>query len=111
MCGTCVILAAPTEMEGGKQGQNQKGLLTIDRSIKKTHFIYTKRTGPKNLCQLAGSRFVHRHKEKNAITVLSNLEKLELYVNNHLIAQSSNILPSNMRKRKKVQRCEDVACV
>ena len=80
--------------EGGKQGQNQKGLLTIDRSIKKDAFyLYKAYWSKESFVKLAGSRFVHRHKEKNAITVLSNLEKLELYVNNHLIAQSSNILP------------------
>lgn len=33
--------------EGGKQGQNQKGLVTIDRKIKKMHITYIKQTGQK----------------------------------------------------------------
>ena len=94
MCGNMCDFGSANRDEGGKQGQNQKGLLTIDRSIKKDAFyLYKAYWSKESFVKLAGSRFVHRHKEKNAITVLSNLEKLELYVNNHLIAQSSNILP------------------
>ena len=37
--------------EGGKQGQNQKGLLTIDRNCKKGRILFIQTYWSKNLCQ------------------------------------------------------------
>ena len=71
--------------EGGKQGQNQKGLVTIDRKIKKdAYYLYKANWSKESFVKLAGSRFVNRHQEENTITVLSNLKKLEVYVNGKL---------------------------
>ena len=43
--------------------------------------------------KLAGSRFVHRHQEKNDVTVLSNLTKLELALNGAVVAVCSDVQP------------------
>ena len=80
--------------EGGKQGQNQKGLVTIDRKIKKDAFYLYKAYWSENpFVKLAGSRFVNRHKEKNTITVLTNLKKLELLVNGESVAKTETVNP------------------
>lgn len=80
--------------EGGKQGQNQKGLVTIDRKIKKDAFYLYKAYWSENpFVKLAGSRFVNRHKEENTITVLSNLKKLELLVNDKSTAKTEIVNP------------------
>lgn len=80
--------------EGGKQGQNQKGLVTIDRKIKKDAFyLYKAYWSETPFVKLAGSRFVNRHKEKNTITVLTNLKKLELLVNGESVARTETVNP------------------
>ena len=80
--------------EGGKQGQNQKGLVTIDRKIKKDAFyLYKAYWSETPFVKLAGSRFVNRHKEKNTITVLTNLKKLELLVNGESVAKTETVNP------------------
>mgnify|MGYP000647613440 CR=1 FL=1 len=43
--------AADGRDEGGKHGENQKGLVTIDRRLKRMRFIYIRQLGiRKNLC-------------------------------------------------------------
>lgn len=80
--------------EGGKQGQNQKGLVTIDRKIKKDAFyLYKAYWSEPPFVKLGGSRFINRHKEENTITVLSNLKKLELLVNDESVAKTENVNP------------------
>lgn len=80
--------------EGGKQGQNQKGLVTIDRKIKKDAFYLYKAYWSKEcFVKLAGSRFLNRHLEENTITVLSNVNRLCLYVNGELIAETADVNP------------------
>lgn len=80
--------------EGGKQGQNQKGLVTIDRKLKKDAFyLYKAYWSKEPFVKLAGSRFVNRHREENTITVLSNLSRLELFVNGQLTAKTEQVKP------------------
>lgn len=80
--------------EGGKQGQNQKGMVTIDRKIKKDAFyLYKAYWSETPFVKLAGSRFINRHKEKNTITVLTNLKKLELLVNGESVAKTETVNP------------------
>lgn len=80
--------------EGGKEGQNQKGLITIDRKLKKDAFyLYKAYWSRERFVKLASSRFVNRHKEENDIIVLSNAEKLALYVNGALVKESAQIQP------------------
>lgn len=59
--------------------------MTIDRKIKKdAYYLYKANWSKESFVKLAGSRFVNRHQEENTITVLSNLKKLEVYVNGML---------------------------
>lgn len=80
--------------EGGKTGQNQKGLVTIDRALKKDAFyLYKAYWSGETFVKLASSRFVNRHRERNDIVVLSNAEKLSLYVNGKLLRQTDAVQP------------------
>jgi len=74
--------------EGGVKGKNQKGLVTIDRKIKKDSFYLCKAYWSKeHFVKLAGSRFVNRHEELNDIIVLSNVKHIKLYVNNEFVSE------------------------
>ena len=80
--------------EGGKKGQNMKGLVTMDRRLKKDAFyLYKAYWSEEPFVKLAGSRFVNRHEEANTITVLSNLSNLQLFVNNVLVEQMDHTEP------------------
>lgn len=66
--------------EGGDTGKNLKGLITIDRKIKKDAFyLYKANWSNIPFVHLAGKRFVNRHEALNEVVVLSNLEKVVLY--------------------------------
>jgi beta-galactosidase len=80
--------------EGGKKGQNQKGLISIDRTLKKDAFYLYKAYWSKcPFVKLAGSRFMNRHKESNEIIVFSNLPKVILKRNGGLVEESNGDLP------------------
>lgn len=74
--------------EGGKPGQNQKGLVTIDRKVKKDAFyLYKASWSAEKTVYLAGKRFRNRTGETTDITVLSNAQTLELSVNGKVYAR------------------------
>ncbi len=80
--------------EGGNKGKNQKGLVTIDRKIKKDAFyLYKAHWSKEPFVRLAGSRFTNRHKALNNIVVLSNLNRIKLYINNEFINEINNDEP------------------
>lgn len=80
--------------EGGRMGQNQKGLVTIDRELKKDAFyLYKAYWSKEKFVYLASRRFVNRHLEENDIIILSNLESLTLYVNGVQAAKAEQVLP------------------
>lgn len=80
--------------EGGKKGRNQKGLVTIDRKIKKDAFYLCKAYWSKELfVKLAGSRFINRHEELNNIVVLSNVDNIKLYVNDKMVDEINDNEP------------------
>lgn len=88
--------------EGGTRGKNQKGLVTIDRKLKKDSFYLCKAYWSKeHFVKLAGSRFINRHKELNTIVVLSNVEHIKLYVNNEFISEIISEEP--MKKFKDIK--------
>ena len=73
--------AADGREEGGKPGQNQKGLVTFDRKIKKDAFyIYKAYLSDEPFVHLCGSRYVDRTESETEIKVYSNQEMVELYV-------------------------------
>lgn len=74
--------------EGGVKGKNQKGLITIDRKLKKDSFYLCKAYWSKKpFVKLAGSRFINRHKKENDITILTNTDYVKLYVNKELVGE------------------------
>lgn len=74
--------AADGRDEGGKHGENQKGLVTFDRKIRKDAFYAYKavwnRTEP--FVHLCGKRYVNRESEVTKIKVYSNLPVVRLTV-------------------------------
>jgi beta-galactosidase len=80
--------------EGGEKGRNQKGLVTIDRKLKKDAFYLCKAYWSKeSFAKLAGSRFVNRHEELNDIVVLSDLSHIKLYVNGQFVSEINESQP------------------
>ena len=67
--------------EGGKPGQNQKGLITFDRKIKKDAFyIYKAYLSNEPFVHLCGRRYAQRMEETTEIKVYSNQQSVTLYV-------------------------------
>lgn len=73
--------AADGRDEGGKKGQNQKGLVTFDRKTKKDAFyVYKAYLSKEPFVHICGRRFVERTGEKTKIKVYSNLENVTLFI-------------------------------
>ncbi len=72
--------------EGGKHGENQKGLVTFDRSLKKDAFYLYKAAWNKKepFVHLCGSRYVDRPEDVTQVKVYSNQSKVELYLDGTL---------------------------
>ncbi len=74
--------AADGRDEGGKHGENQKGLVTFDRKLKKDAFYLYKaawnRTDP--FVHLCGSRYVDRTEDTTEVKVYSNQDQVCLTV-------------------------------
>lgn len=78
--------AADGREEGGKPGQNQKGLVTFDRKIKKDAFyIYKAYLSDEPFVHLCGSRYVDRTEAETEIKVYSNQTTVELYVDGNKV--------------------------
>lgn len=68
--------------EGGVKGRNNKGLVTIDRKIKKDSFwIYKAYWSDEKFVHITGERFVDRPTGLQEIKVYSNCGKVKLSVN------------------------------
>ncbi len=67
--------------EGGRDGQNQKGLVSFDRKIKKDAFyLYKAYWSDEKFIHVCGSRYVKRPEEMTKVKVYSNLDEVSLYV-------------------------------
>ena len=68
--------------EGGVQGRNNKGLVTIDRKIKKDSFyLYKAYWSDESFVHITSKRFAIRCAEKINIKIYSNMPKVRLFVN------------------------------
>ena len=68
--------------EGGVTGRNNKGLVTIDRKIKKDAFwLYKAYWSDEKFVHITGERFVDRPLGEQEIKVYSNCDKIKLTVN------------------------------
>ena len=73
---------ADARNEGGENGQNHKGLVTIDRKYKKDSFYaYKAWLSDEPFVHLCGKRYVDRVEDVTKVTVYSNQPKVELFAN------------------------------
>lgn len=73
---------ADARNEGGENGQNHKGLMTIDRKYKKDAFYaYKAWLSDEPFVHICGKRYVDRVEEITKVTVYSNLPEVELFAN------------------------------
>ena len=86
---------ADARAEGGENGQNHKGLITIDRKYKKdAFFAYKAWLNPEPMVHLCGKRYVDRVEDVTKVTVYSNCESVELFANGESLGvQKHNGLP------------------
>jgi len=81
---------ADARSEGGENGQNHKGLVTIDRKYKKDAFYaYKAWLSDDPFVHLCGKRYVDRVEDVTKVTVYSNLPEVELFVNGESIGKKS----------------------
>lgn len=67
--------------EGGKPGQNQKGLVTFDRKTKKDAFyLYKAYLSSQPFVHICGGRYVDRPEAETEVKVYSNQPSVTLYV-------------------------------
>ncbi len=73
---------ADARAEGGENGQNHKGLVTIDRKYKKDAFYaYKAWWSNEPFVHICGKRYVDRVEDITRVTVYSNLPQMELLAN------------------------------
>ncbi len=73
---------ADARNEGGENGQNHKGLVTIDRKYKKDSFYaYKAWLSDEPFVHLCGKRYVNRVEDVTKVTVYSNQPEVELFAN------------------------------
>ena len=84
---------ADARSEGGENGQNHKGLVTMDRKYKKDSFYAYKAwlRSPEDepFVHICGKRYVERVEDVTKVTVYSNLPEVELFVNGESIGTKS----------------------
>ena len=73
---------ADARAEGGENGQNHKGLVTMDRKYKKDSFYaYKAWLSNDPFVHLCSKRYVDRVEDVTKVTVYSNLPEVELFAN------------------------------
>ncbi|MDD6840200.1 MAG: glycoside hydrolase family 2 TIM barrel-domain containing protein [Spirochaetales bacterium] len=72
--------------EGGENGQNHKGLVTIDRKYKKDSFYaYKAWLSEEKFVHICSKRYVDRVENPTLIKVYSNMPEVSLFVNGELL--------------------------
>ena len=80
-CWNMFDFGADGRDEGGKPGQNQKGLVTFDRKLKKDAFyIYKAYLSGEPFVHLCGRRYVERPEAETSVKVYSNQPAVTLLV-------------------------------
>jgi beta-galactosidase len=84
---------ADARAEGGENGQNHKGLVTMDRKYKKDSFYAYKAwlRSPEDapFVHICSKRYVDRVEDVTKVTVYSNLPEVELFVNGESVGKKS----------------------
>ena len=85
---------ADARAEGGENGQNHKGLVTMDRKYKKDSFYAYKAwlVSPEDdpFVHVCSKRYVDRVEDVTKVTVYSNLPEVELFVNGESIGKKTS---------------------
>ena len=85
---------ADARAEGGENGQNHKGLVTMDRKYKKDSFYAYKAwlVSPEvdPFVHLCSKRYVDRVEDSTKVTVYSNLPEVELFVNGESVGKKES---------------------
>ncbi len=82
---------ADARSEGGENGQNHKGLVTMDRKYKKDAFYaYKAWLSDEPFVHLCGKRYIDRVEGVTKVTVYSNLPEVELFVNGESIGKKTS---------------------
>lgn len=86
-CWNMFDFGADGRDEGGKPGQNQKGLVTFDRKTRKDAFyIYKAYLSDKPFVHICGKRYINRCEKETEIKVYSNQPEVTLYLDDEKIA-------------------------
>ena len=81
---------ADAREEGGEPGQNHKGLVTMDRSYKKDAFYaYKAWLSNDPFVHICGKRYVDRTEDTTRVTIYSNYDEVELFVNGESLGKKS----------------------
>ena len=81
-CWNMFDFGADNRAEGGENGQNHKGLVTIDRKYKKDAFYaYKAWLSDDPFVHICGKRYVDRVEDVTKVTVYSNQPEVELFAN------------------------------
>ncbi len=81
---------ADARSEGGENGQNHKGLVTMDRKYKKDSFYaYKAWLSDEPFVHICGKRYVDRTEDVTRVTVYSNLPEVELFANGESLGKKT----------------------
>ena len=84
--------AADGRAEGGENGQNHKGLITMDRKYKKDSFYaYKAWLSDEPFVHICSKRYVDRVEDVTKVTVYSNQPEVELFVNGQSIGKQAAV--------------------
>ena len=81
---------ADARAEGGENGQNHKGLMTMDRKYKKDAFYaYKAWLSDEPFVHLCGKRYIDRVEDVTKVTVYSNQPEVELFLNGESLGKKT----------------------
>ncbi len=82
--------AADARAEGGENGMNHKGLVTFDRQYKKDSFYaYKAWLSKEPVLHICSKRYVDRVEDVTKVTVYSNCDTVELFLNGESVGKQS----------------------
>jgi len=89
-CWNMFDFGADARAEGGENGQNHKGLVTIDRKYRKDAFYaYKAWLSDEPFVHICGKRYTDRVEDVTKITVYSNQSEVELFANGNSLGKKT----------------------